>query len=306
MKVLVTGAKGFVGKNLVVVLLERGHEVVVSERDPDTGTAIKLDVTDSGNVLEALQQVRPDAIIHLAAQTHVPTAWAHPQETVMVNTMGTLHIINAIKTLGLRCKVLNIGSSEEYGHTGKSGEPLTESMACQPQNPYAVSKFAAGQLAVQVGGQYGIKVIHVRPFNHYGPEQREGFVVSDFVAQIAKMEQGLQPHVLRVGNLSAQRDFTYISDVVSAYIAMLESDIESGIYNVCSGNPIMVGDILEALIAMAQVKIETEVDPLRLRPSDVPYFVGSNAKLSNKVGWGPKVDFENGLFRTLEWWRSQA
>jgi GDP-4-dehydro-6-deoxy-D-mannose reductase len=175
-----------------------------------------------------------------------------------------------------------------------------------PQNPYSTSKLAMGQVALQLARRDNLKVIHVRPFNHFGPGQLEGYVVSDYAAQVARIEKGLIPPVIKVGDLSSSRDFTDVRDVVSAYALLLEKNLESGIYNVCSGIPREIKGILELLISYAKVKVAVEVDPERFRPSEVPIFVGSADKIKRATSWFVERSFEESILETLEWWRGMV
>lgn len=310
MKILVTGADGFVGSYLVKALQQRNHTVIAgflnaTNVPAKSMEAVLLNIVDSEQVNSVVYNLQPNAIIHLAAQSMVKVAWENPSDTVLVNTIGTTNIVKAVINFSQKTKIITIGSSEEYGLTGKQGRPLNEDDYCLPQNPYAISKLAAGQIALQLAEQEKINVIHVRPFNHFGPYQREGFVVSDFASQIARMEKGPSERILRVGDLSAQRDFTDVRDVIEAYVALLEKDVETGIYNVCSGQPHTAGEILNTLLSQCKVQIEVQVDQEKFRPSNVPLFIGSAKKLTQATGWRPRRAFSNSITETLEWWRSK-
>ena len=308
-RILVTGACGFVGGHLVARLVGSGHQLTAAVQNPacqfDTAVQkITFDLTRPEEVLAAVANSRPDVILHLAAQSMVMKSWEAPADTLRVNTLGTVHLLEAVRKIG-RGLLVTIGSSDEYGLAGPSGIPLTEETPCQPQNPYAVSKFAAGQLAMQLAHKHGLQVVHLRPFNHFGPGQRTGYVVSDFCSQIARIEQGeLQPEIV-VGDLSAQRDFTDVRDVIEAYALIAEKGLPTGIYNVCSGRPRRVSVILDFLLQEAKVPIQVTVDPERLRPSDVPLFIGSSEKIQKELGWEARRDSFCSLRDTLEWWRCQ-
>ncbi|CAG7632636.1 GDP-mannose 4,6-dehydratase [Paenibacillus allorhizosphaerae] len=310
MRVLVTGAGGFVGKHLVSELKNRNYEVIAaassSREDAAAGKLHGLDITDLAAVKAFIGRTRPDTIFHLAAQSNVMKAWHHPSAAVTVNTVGSLHLLQAIQEVCPGSRMINVGSGDEYGLAGKQGMPLSEETACQPQNPYAVSKFAAGQLVLQMAKKNNLQAIHVRAFNHFGPGQEEGFAVSDFSSQIASIEKGLLSPVIRVGDLSAQRDFTYISDIIAAYVALVETDVPNGVYNVCSSIPRMISTVLEHLVQMSDVDIRIETDVAKLRPSEVPIFVGASGLLEQVTGWKPKTVFLDGLERTLDWWRSRV
>ncbi len=309
MRVLVTGAGGFVGGHLVKALIDIGHQVFAGGiqnncyRFDKKVDVLKFDITDYQNLIDIISKIRPDGIIHLAAQSMVQRSWEDPAYTIHVNTIGTINLIKAVKETVVDSKIINIGSSEEYGLTGKFGQALDEQSPCLPQNPYASSKFVAGQLALQLAKKDKLRLIHVRPFNHFGPGQQVGFVISDFASQIARIEKGLYPAKIYVGDLSAQRDFSDVRDIVNAYIMLLENDLENGIYNVCSGKPRTIESILKQLIQQSTSAITIEIDKERFRPSEVSMFFGSNQKLVEAVGWRPNKDFATSLSETLKWWR---
>ena len=311
MRVLVTGAGGFVGGHLVSALAGRGHYVFAggfqhsSLKLKDDTEFLNFDITDYHSIEKIIIETKPDAIIHLAAQSMVKRAWEEPATTILVNTIGTINLIKAVKEHVPTAKIINIGTSEEYGLTGKKGEPLEEQDDCLPQNPYAVSKMAAGQVALQLARKDNLNIIHVRPFNHFGPGQQLGYAVSDFASQVAQIEGGFCPPIIKVGDLSAQRDFTDVRDVIEAYITLLEKKVDTGIYNVCSGQPRSIKGILNFLLEQSKIPITIQIDRDRLRPSDVPLFIGSASKIKSAIDWAPKRIFEKSLLETLEWWRNQ-
>jgi GDP-4-dehydro-6-deoxy-D-mannose reductase len=310
LRVLVTGADGFVGGHLLEHLSGLGHEPVaavhLAEHLLGWLESVAFDITNLSETEKALKQVKPDGILHLAAQSNVKYSWAEPAATLLVNTVGSINLVTAVARIAPATKLILIGSSEEYGLAARSGKLLTEEAVCLPQNPYSTSKLAMGQVALQLAGRDNLKVIHVRPFNHFGPGQLEGYVVSDYAAQVARIEKGLIPPVIKVGDLSCSRDFTDVRDVVNAYALLLEKNLESGIYNVCSGIPREIKGILDLLISYAKVKVAVEVDPERFRPSEVPIFVGSADKIKRATSWFAERSFEESILETLEWWRGMV
>lgn len=306
MKVLVTGAGGFVGEYLVKLLKAHNHDVVAI--GINNGAFLKelsvpthvVNILDYPVLRETMQNVVPDAVIHLAAVSNVPISWNKPGLTIDVNIHGTVNVLQALYEVNPKAKFLNIGSSDEYGLTAKCGKPLTEDMPCQPQNPYSISKYCTEQMVLQLGKKYGMNVISTRSFNHFGPGQAKGFVVSDFASQIKAIEAGEQEAVIRVGDLSAARDFTFVSDVVEAYVSLIEKDVESGVYNVCSGKAMTVQEILDMMLHLSSKEIKVEIDEGKFRPSEVPFFVGCADKLSNATGWKVSTDIVDGLKNILK------
>lgn len=311
MKVLVTGAGGFVGKYMIECLLAHGHEVAVMDRHYMTPhgnqnvKSYKADILDAGSIGEVMKDVKPDAVIHLVAVSNVPVSWEDPVQTIEVNICGTINVLGALHEVNPRALFLDVGSSDEYGLSAKSGKPLTEDVLCQPQNPYAISKWSAEQMVMQLGKKWGMKVIQTRSFNHFGPGQAKGFVTADFASQIADIEAGNQAPVISVGDLSAYRDFTYVTDVVNAYVAAIEKDVPAGIYNICSGKARQMKEILDTLLSLASVHIKVKVDQSKFRPAEVPFFVGNCEKLKKATGWEPTYDFRKGLETVLDYWRKQ-
>lgn len=305
MKVLVTGAGGFVGEYLVKLLKAHNHDLVAI--GINNGTFLKelsipthvVNILDYPVLRETMQNVVPDAVIHLAAVSNVPISWNKPGLTIDVNIHGTVNVLQALYEVNPKAKFLNIGSSDEYGLTAKCGKPLIEDMPCQPQNPYSISKYCTEQMVLQLGKKYGMNVISTRSFNHFGPGQAKGFVVSDFASQIKAIEAGEQEPVIRVGDLSAARDFTFVSDVVEAYVSLIEKDVESGVYNVCSGKAMTVQEILDMMLHLSSKEIKVEIDEGKFRPSEVPFFVGCADKLSNATGWKVSTDIIDGLKNIL-------
>ena len=193
MKVLLTGGAGFAGRHLSAALTGRGYEVFIADRlDPASADAthLVLYLEDEANIRTVLQQVKPDCIIHLAAQSSVALSWKSPEGTLDTNILGSVRLMQAAVQLVPESKFVFIGSGEEYGVNCSEERPFTEDSVCQPRNPYAVSKFAAGQMLELLAERYSMRFVHLRPFNHFGPFQREGFVVADFCAQVARAEAG--------------------------------------------------------------------------------------------------------------------
>lgn len=307
MKVLVTGAGGFVGKHLLRALLDKNHIVAAlgigCQALKDMSVALyEANILDFRAVLESMKAFNPDAIIHLAAQSNVPKSWDMPEETTQINIIGTVNVLKAFRNVNINGKFINIGSGDEYGLTASKCSLLTEDMKCEPQNPYAISKWCAEQMTLQLGKLYGLNVISTRSFNHFGPYQQKGFVVSDFASQIAAIVLGKQKPEIKVGNVEVARDFLYVGDVVNAYVALLENDVESGVYNVASGRSMIIKDILKTLIKLSNKEVEIIVDDSKVRKYDVKSFAGDNSKILKATNWKHDNNIENKLKYTLDYW----
>jgi GDP-4-dehydro-6-deoxy-D-mannose reductase len=312
MRALITGINGFVGGHLAEHLLSSGlWEVAGIARQPAlaletlTGrvTYVAADLSDREQTLRALASIRPDVIFHLAGQSNVPHAFADPHTTVQTNIGAQLNLFLGVLQLRIDPLIIVASSNEIYGLVRPEDLPVNEQTPLRPVNPYAVSKAAQDLFAYQYHISHRMRTVRLRPFNHIGPRQTEAFVVPAFAAQIARIEAGLQPPVLRVGNLAAERDFSDVRDIVRAYeLAALHGEVGAA-YNVGSGQAVGVQRILDILLTFSTHDIQIEPDPSRMRPSDVPRVVCDASRFHADTGWTPRIPLEQTLFDTLEYWR---
>ncbi len=318
MKLLVTGADGFVGRYLIEETLRHyGARAQVFATSLGSGKELlrddriafhKLNIVDGRAVESAIVEFQPTHIVHLAAISHVPTATKDPKKVWQVNVMGTLVLLEALRKFAPDVTLLNISSSEIYGESFLSGNPVDETALLQPRNAYAKSKAAADVMVRQFTGDIK-KNICARPFNHIGPRQSADFVVSAFASQIATIEKGNHLPELRVGNLEALRDFCDVRDVVRAYLALLDHSekIDNGAaINICSGKPRSVRSILNDLTALSSVSFSVKQDENRIRPSDIPFAIGCGQKIKALTGWSPQISWEVTLRDILNYWRTQS
>lgn len=292
MRVFVTGARGFVGGHLVPRLLEAGFEVTATDRD--------LDVCNRAAVEARLKRVRPEAIVHLAAQSSVAASALDPEQTHRINFGGARSVLEGALRCDSRPRVLLIGSADQYGSAAPGSPPFTEDSPLAPASAYARSKAEAEQLGTSFVDA-GLEVVRIRAFSHSGPGQSDAFALSSFARQIAEIEARLCEPVLRVGNLESVRDYLDVDDVVEAYLRLLEPTVAADIYNVASGVGRRLGDLLNALIERSSARPSIEPDPDRLRPAD--WSVGDASRLRTATGWKPGVPIERTLERLLEDWR---
>jgi len=250
-----------------------------------------------------LDSAAPDAIYHLARRASVPAAWRHPATTLQNNAVAQLNVLSALADSGASPRVLVVASADEYGRVRPQDLPVDEDTPLRPVNPYAVSKVTQDFLGLQYHLSHGLPVIRVRPFNHAGPRQETGFVVSDFASQIASIERGHHPPVLSVGDLSAERDFSDVRDVVRAYHLALTKGEPGAVYNVGASRSIAVRQLLQNLLELSDSRIEVTEDPARMRPSDVPRIVSDCTRLCEATGWRPRWALDQTLADALDYWR---
>ncbi len=307
-RTLITGASGFAGRHLVDHLrATTDWELWALGRSsqPDLDS-VRADLLDRAAVASAVAQVQPDIVVHLAAQSFVPTSFEDPADTFNTNVLGQLHLLQAIAAAKLDPLVLVISSNEVYGMVQPDDIPVAEKTPLRPASPYAVSKAAQDLLAGQWFYSHKLRVIRVRPFNHIGPGQKAQFAAPAFARQIARIELGLQPPVVQVGNLEAQRDFTDVRDIVSAYHLALLHGEPGAIYNVGSGEPVAIRTILERLIGLSAVPITIATDPARMRPADVPTVACDATYFQARTGWSRQYSLDQTLRDVLEDWRSRV
>ena len=315
MRVLITGITGFAGSHLADYLLAEHPDVEVwgicrwrsrRENIEHLGDRVRLvegDLRDEASLRRVVDESRPDAIFHLAAQSYVPSSWRAPTETLTTNIAGQSNLFEAVRAVGIDPVIQIAGSSEEYGLVLPDEVPISEDNPLRPLSPYAVSKVAQDMLAYQYFRSYGMKTVRTRGFNHTGPRRGEVFVSSNFAKQIASIEAGLQDPVIRVGNLDAERDFTDVRDMVRAYWLAVTRATPGEVYNLGSGRKITIRALLDLLLSMSEAEVTVEIDPDRLRPSDVEVLLADSSKFRRETGWEPIIPLETTLSDLLDFWR---
>lgn len=316
-KVLVTGITGFAGSFLAEHLLEKGEFEVFGtylvegsqrnvEQIKDKLNLVKLDLQDSENVLKIIKEISPDYIFHLAGMASAKDSFANPSGVFTNNVNSQINLLEAVRINGLlNTKILVISSGDVYGVVDKENLPIDEETPLRPSNTYAVSKLAQDFLGLQYFLAYGLKIIRVRPFNHIGPRQAPGFVVSSFAKKIAEAEKNNLTSI-KIGNLESKRDFTDVKDMVRAYLLAIEKGEAGDVYNLGSGHSYKISEILEKLIKLSGRKIELESDKSLFRPLDNPETVADSTKFIALTGWKPEIDIETTLKNILDYWREEV
>lgn len=312
MRVLVTGASGFVGPYLLDRLCAAGHEVVATSggeadgvRDVGSGLVewVRLDLRDEESIQTVLASVRPQAIVHLAAISSVARSWDDPASVWEVNATGTQRLARWAATFSAGCRFLYVSSSEVYG-AATDGGPVTEDAPPRPTNPYGASK-AAGEMALWPWGAAGkLDVIVARSFGHSGAGQSPDFILPNVALQLARIARRAQPPQLQLGNLEVEREILDVRDVVEAYALLLER-ASSGIYNVCRGVAFRLRDVVSRMIEMARAEVTIVGDAARMRPTETPRLVGDATRL-RQLGWRPRYDLDDTLRALLEWAQAHA
>jgi len=286
-RLLIFGHSGFVGTYVLEgARCRQDIEFVVPSAN--------LDIRQANAVDAAIRAAEPDWILHLAGQSSVADSLRQPIDTYAVNTIGTANIVSAAVTYGFQGRMLFVSSADVYGTVDAAALPISESQPAAPRNPYAASKLAAEIICLEAMRRSRLDVVIARPFNHIGPGQDSRFVIASFADQIAAIARHERPSTLAVGDLSVERDFCDVRDVVDAYFVLFERGNRGDVYNVCSGVSHRLDYVLEQLVLAAGVAVQIQVDQSRLRVSETPRLLGDNQKLQ-ALGWKPQIPLSQTL-----------
>ena len=301
MRILISGASGFAGQHLAKALAERGHKVFSADISTSESVPHQLDICDKGNIEQILDLTRPDCVVLLSGLSSVRASWMDPAAAFQVNTTGALNLFTAVQKKFPKARFIFAGSAEEYGKS--SATPLPEDTICTPVNPYALSKYSAGKTMAMMAEKENTEFIHLRLANHFGPGQKQGFVIPDFASQIAKKMLANDNSDIVVGNLEAKRDFLYIKDVIDAYIKIIEAEkLECTLCNIGSGKTISIREMLDTLIELAGISAKVTVDKSRLRSADTTGTPLDITQAATAFGWAPQVEIKEALRLTLASW----
>jgi GDP-4-dehydro-6-deoxy-D-mannose reductase len=313
LRALITGIAGFVGAHLAeAIQAETNWEVwgvvigSVERASAISGARIlTADLREPEQARVLVEAAQPDWLFHLAAQAYVPQSWADPWDTYETNIRSQLNLLDSLGRLGSAARVLVVSSNEVYGYARAEDLPLAENAPLRPNSPYAVSKLAQDFMGLQYFLDRKMPVIRVRPFNHIGPRQNERFVAPSFARQIVEIERGRREPVLRLGNMSAQRDFTDVRDMVRAYILAIQHGEPGDVYNIGSGRARSVREMLDIMLSNTSAMIAEETDLAKFRPSDTPISYADPSKFQRQTGWEPRLSFEQTCVDILNDWRAR-
>lgn len=314
-KILITGFTGFVSKYLLDHLTDLAENFIIlgiSRNQSFDSFSVKnlvinvkkIDLGCQEQLKKILDTFRPNYIYHLASDSSVSYSWIKPIESFQNNTNIFLNLVESIRVLNLNCKLLSIGSSEEYGIVSKEDMPLTEESYLNPVSPYAVARVSQELLSKVYSKGYSIDIIMTRSFNHIGPAQKDKFVISSFAKQIVQYKYGLIQNI-EVGNLDIVRDFLDVRDVVKAYTTLMEKGVTGEIYNICSNTGYSLREVINKMMIIADVNTDCIVNSNLVRPADNPIIIGSNAKITKQCEWQPEIPFEKTLSDIINYWKIQ-
>jgi GDP-4-dehydro-6-deoxy-D-mannose reductase len=294
-----------VGTHLRRVLREHGCHVIGLGRTVRAPASdeeyISVDLRDSGAALRAIRDARPEWVIHLAGDTGRETS---ASETLRTNVLGTLHLVDALVAQGQRCRVVVVGTSAQYGRVPERENPIDEETELRAEGAYGWSKSAAETLALAFHGRGKVEVVAARPFNHLGPGEPPQFVASSFARQVVEIEMGGEP-VIRTGNLDPIRDLTDVRDIVLGYVKLAESANPEGVYNLCSGRGVRIGDLLSMFLDRSKVTAEVRAEPSRIRSGELAVQIGSAAKAERDTGWRAEIPLQQSVDDLLDHWRAR-
>lgn len=294
-RLLVTGASGFVGRHMNRAVLSGMFGLYEWVNAPDG-----IDVRDRAQLDRLIADIRPNAVIHLAAQSFVPRSFEDPKETFEVNVMGTLNLLQALSTAHFSGRFLYVSSGDVYGQVPDDALPVGEARWPEPRNPYAASKVSAEALTLQWHRSNGLDAMVARPFNHIGPGQRKDFAIPSFAHQIVAIERGERPPVLDVGDIDTTRDFLDVRDVVRGYAALLAHGHPGATYILGSGVERRIRDLIELMSDICGIRPELRQDASRLRLSDQRRMVADASLIRSHTGWVPSYTIEQTLNDIIE------
>lgn len=310
MRVLITGATGFVGQHLLRLLEPRRHTIFAAYLAPPGGEMpkgielIACDMRDRNQVEDVVRHARPQQIYHLAGLSSVTRSFAEAREVWSTNLWGAMNLLDAAREAAPKARILLVGSGQCYGKVPATRLPVAEDQPFAPDNPYAASKAAADLLGYQYFRSWNLQVVRARPFNHTGPGQPPQFVCSDLARQVAEIALGMRPPLLHVGNTRVQRDFSDVRDVVRAYELLLERGHPGAAYNISSGRGVSISEVVKQLRRLSRQRFQVEMQQKRVRAGEAARLYGSTRSLRRDTGWKPEYPLTRTLQDVYAYWKA--
>ena len=318
MRLLITGFAGFVSTHFLNLIneLEPGSEILgIDKTIPDIDYSlysnlkiqyIDIDLLDRPTINDVLTSFRPEYILHLASISSVAQSWHTPLDSFVNNTNIFLNLVEHIRVNNISCRILSIGSSEEFGEVTESELPLTEEHPLKPLSPYAVARVSQEMLSKIYADGFNEDIVMTRSFNHIGPGQKDVFVISSFAKKLVLLKNSKSSdNTIVTGNLSIVRDFVDVRDVVRAYYLLLRNGRKGEIYNICSGKGSVLKDIILKMSELLGLQIKIDVDPNLIRPNENKKVIGSYRKINEELGWKPEITLEKSLSDIIEYWQKK-
>lgn len=316
MNILITGIAGFAARHFMEMLADSNEQHTVAgiyfNSIPDFKedeypnikcTFFQANLIDAQAAEKIIDEVQPEYILHLASISSVSQSWKQPGISVHDNTGMFLNIIEVMRKNKMTCRLLSVGSTEEYGIVKSNQGKLKEDVCPHPASPYGAARVLQQMLCGIYAKNYDLDIIHTRSFNHIGRYQNAEFVISSFAKQIAEqIKVGSKKITLQVGDVNVIRDFTNVRDVVKAYYLLMMHGKKGETYNVCSGEGYRISDLIKLFGEVAGIPVDYEVDEEKFRPSENKEIVGSYKKLKEETGWEPEITLKESLREMLEWW----
>ena len=317
-KYLITGFSGFVGRHFLDYLNSLNEPISVLGIDRD---AVNFDFNQFGNLECAFKKAdllqsheweplielfQPDYIVHLASFSSVAFSWVNPIQSFANNTNVFLNLLETVRKVNPRCRILSIGSSEEYGACALDQLPLTEDAKLNPVSPYAVARVSQELLSTVYVDGIGCDIVMTRSFNHIGPGQLDTFVISSFARKLLAIQNGSADAVMLTGDTTIVRDFVDVRDVVRAYDQLLRQGRSGHIYNICSGTGVALKSVIDQMASILGISVVQKIDPQLVRPNDNKAIIGSLKKINDEIGWAPSIPLDTSLRDILNYWRNKS
>jgi GDP-4-dehydro-6-deoxy-D-mannose reductase len=316
-KYLITGFSGFVSKHFIDYLESNkiaadilGIDINANDFDIANYKYVKCefektDLLNKAHVEAIIERFKPDYVLHLASYSSVAMSWKKPVESFTNNTNIFLNLIDTIRLANIKCRILSIGSSEEYGNVKESDIPLTEEQVLNPISPYAIARVSQEMLSKVYVDSYKMDIILTRSFNHIGTHQKDIFVIPSFAKQLIHLkDSNADKKELTTGDTSIIRDFVDVRAVAEAYYLLFHKGKKGEIYNICSGIGTSLNEVIQKMAAILNIQITQKIDPNLVRPNDNKIIIGSNQKIKNDTGWENKYVLEQSLKDIIEYYQN--